>query len=94
MRCLLPLLLSLPCFAQDAGVTDAPKVVILPGDNYLFNKPAFDTVNSEMSRLQGVERQHKAEQWATPVIIGLVVGVVAGAAVAVPVTLYLSKPGS
>ena len=85
---MLALALAL-CLSQDGGVSDAPKVTILPGDNYVFNKPAFDTVNKEMSRLQGVERQHKAEQWATPVVIGLVVGFAVGAAVAVPVTLYL-----
>lgn len=89
----LTVILGLNAWAQDGGTLeqDAPKVTILPGDNYLFNKRAFDTTNTEMKRLQGIERLHRSEQWATPVIIGLVVGFVAGAAVAVPVTIVLLK---
>ena len=56
--------LGLNAWAQDGGViSDAPKVTILPGDSYLFNKAAFDVTNAEMKRLQGVERLHKSEQW-------------------------------
>lgn len=82
--------LGLNAWAQDGGViSDAPKVTILPGDSYLFNKAAFDVTNAEMKRLQGVERLHKSEQWVTPVLIGMAVGFVAGAAVAVPLTYTL-----
>ena len=86
--------LSFTARAQDGGVLEEPKVIILPDSTYLFNQRAFDVTNAEMKRLQGVERQHKAEQWATPVLIGIAVGFVAGAALAVPVTLVLLKPGS
>lgn len=82
--------------AQDGGVVlpDAPKVVALPSGGYFFNEPAFAAVDAEMKRLQGAERLHKAEpSWATPVLVGLVLGVVVGAAVAVPVTLVVSKSG-
>lgn len=76
---------------EDALPDDAPKVVILQNGDYLFNKRAFDATNDEMKRLQGVERQHKAEQWATPVIIGMAVGLLAGIAIAVPVTVVVLK---
>jgi hypothetical protein len=58
---------------------DAPKVVKLPGDNYLFNKPAFAKVDDELKRLQAVERAHLGEpQWYVPVLVGLGVGTLAG----------------
>ena len=93
--CLIAVL-GLNAWAQDGGVitistADAPKVTILPGDSYLFNKAAFDVTNAEMKRLQGIERLHKSEQWATPVLIGMAVGFVAGAAVAVPLTYVTLK---
>lgn len=77
--CLAPL----QAMAQDGGVVlDAPLVRKLPSGDYLFNKPAFERVDAEMKRLQAQERAHKAEpSWATPVLIGLAVGVVTGLAV-------------
>ena len=82
------LLFAAPTWAEPK---DAPVVTILPGDRYEFNKAAFDVTNAEMARLQGVERQHMAEQWAPLFLIGVVLGVAAGAAVAVPLTLQFSK---
>lgn len=67
---------------------DAPRVLHLTNGHYDFNDPAFDAVDAELKRLQGVERAHKAEpSWATPVLVGLVIGVVVGALAAIPATL-------
>lgn len=73
--------LSFAARAQDVGVlqpVEDPKVTILPDSTYLFNKRAFEVTNAEMKRLQGVERQHKAENAFIPVLIGLGVGTAVG----------------
>lgn len=60
---------------------DAPRVLKLTNGHYDFNPAAFAKVDAELKRLQQVERIHKQEpSWATPVIVGLVIGTLAGAA--------------
>lgn len=60
---------------------DAPRVVKLTNGHYDFNPPAFNAVDAELKRLQQVERVHKGEPaWATPVVVGLLTGIVLGAA--------------
>lgn len=67
---------------------DAPRVLQLPNGHYDFNPPAYVAVDTELKRLQQLEREHNQEpSWATPVLVGLAVGFLAGAAIAVPVTL-------
>ena len=85
---------SFPAHAEGDGgvVLDAPRVLVLPNGHYDFNPPAFDAVDAEMRRLQRVEAAHKAEpKWATPVVVGLVVGFVAGAATILVVDWTVSK---
>jgi len=60
---------------------DAPRVIKQTYGTYLFNQAAFAKVDAELKRLQQVERVHQGEPtWATPVVVGLVTGVVLGAA--------------
>lgn len=74
-----------------AAPSDAPRIVQLRSGEYLVSQVAFDAINSEMKRLQRVEREHKDEQWLTTILVsagaGLLAGVVVGAIVrgAVPV---------
>lgn len=77
----LSLTLSFPAWAQDGGVvSDAPRIVKLANGHYDFNPPAYVTLDAEVTRLQQVERVHKAEpSWATPVLIGMALGALAGA---------------
>ena len=89
IRLLILLLISTPAFAQDGGI-DAPRIIRLPGDKYLFNQPAFDALDTEMKRLQAREREHKAEQWLPVLLIGAAVGLVAGGAT-VGTLWYLSS---
>lgn len=63
--------------AADGGV-DAPRVMQLPGGNYLFNEAAFLKVDSEMKRLQGVEREHKGESWLGVLLVGMGTGALLG----------------
>ncbi len=88
--CLL-LCLALPAYAQDAGVSDAPKAVRLENGSLLLNKAAADAVDLEMTRLQGQERVHKGESWVTVVLISVGAGILMGAAAGVAVTLAV-KP--
>ena len=80
-----------PAFAQDAGVSDAPKAVRLENGSLLLNKAAADAVDLEMTRLQGQERVHKGESWVTVVLISVGAGILMGAAAGVAVTLAV-KP--
>ena len=93
MRSLLVaiLLLTVPCYGQDAGV-DAPTATRLQNGSVLLNPPAFTKLDDELKRLQQVEREHKAEPpWVIPVLIGgavgLALGAVAGASVATAVAM-------
>lgn len=65
-----------------AAPPDAPRIVQLRSGEYLVSQVAFDAINSEMKRLQRVEREHKDEQWLTTILVsagvGLLVGAVAG----------------
>ena len=85
----ITLVLSLCARAQDGGVVlDAPLILQLPNGHYDFNPPAYIAVDTELKRLQQLEREHNQEpSWATPVLVGLAVGLLAGAAIAVPLTL-------
>lgn len=68
---------------------DAPRVLKLPNGHYDFNDPAFKAVDLEMKRLQQVERVHNQEPpWATPVLIGMGLGILAGLAIGVPVGVW------
>lgn len=61
--------------AADAGVPgDAPRVMRLPGNNYLFNEPAYAQVDSELRRLQALEREHKGESWLGVLLVGMGTG--------------------
>lgn len=89
---LVALALVFPSFARaesDGGVVlDAPRVLKLTNGHYDFNPAAFAKVDDELKRLQQLERTHKQEpSWATPVIVGLVLGVLVAAPVA-----WLAKP--
>ena len=88
---ILSIALVSPVFAQDAGVSDAPHAVRLENGSLLLNPAAELRLDDEMKRLQGVERQHKAESWVTVVLISVGVGLVLGAATGVAVTLA-AKP--
>ena len=92
IRLLILLLISTPALAQDGGI-DAPRILRLPGDKYLFNQPAFDALDTEMKRLQAREREHKAEQWLPVLLIGAAVGLVVGGA-AVGAAWFLSANAS
>ena len=86
-------LLALPAHAQDGGVVlDAPRVLKQSDGTYLFNQAAFTKVDSELKRLQQVERVHKGEpSWAQPVLVGMLVGFVFGAASAVVADMAISR---
>lgn len=86
------LVIALPAFAQDAGVSDAPMAVRLDNGSLLLNPPAEKALDDEMKRLQGVERTHKAESWTTVVLVSSGVGLVVGAAIAAVVTGLALKP--
>ena len=78
---LVLLLAASPAWAQDGGVVfDAPRVLKLPSGHYDFNPAAFAKVDDDLKRLQQLERVHRAEpSWATPLILGVVMGVVVAA---------------
>lgn len=89
---LVALVLVFPSFARaesDGGVVlDAPRVLKLPNGHFDFNPAAFAKVDDELKRLQQLERVHKQEpSWATPLILGMVLGVV----VAIPATWLASS---
>ncbi len=87
----------LVAFASNAALpNDAPKAETQPDGSVLLNPQAAKAVDDELRRLQGVERQHKAEQWAPVVLISVGLGILIGAAaVGVPVAIAAaSKPGS
>lgn len=71
-------LILVALLAADAGVPeDAPveaRVMRLPGNNYLFNEPAFVQVDSELRRLQALEREHKGESWLGVLLVGMGTG--------------------
>lgn len=71
---------------------DAPRVLKLPNGHYDFNDPAFKAVDLEMKRLQQVERVHNQEpKWSTPVLVGMAIGLLAGAAAGVAGTLAVKS---
>ncbi len=76
--------------------TDAPRAEKQIDGSVLLNPPAAKAVDDELRRLQGVERQHKAEQWAPVILVSIGLGILIGAAaVGVPVAIAAaSKPGS
>lgn len=81
-------LLSGGARAQDGGLPeDVPRILRLPGDNYLMNQLAYAKLDDELKRLQGIERQHKGESWSLVVLVGMGVGLVIG----VPVGVLLSN---
>jgi hypothetical protein len=58
---------------------DAPRVLQLPNGHYDFNPPAYVAVDTELKRLQQLEREHNQEpKWSTPVLVGLAIGVTVG----------------
>ena len=87
----------LSAIASNAALpTDAPRAEKQIDGSVLLNPPAAKAVDDELRRLQGVERQHKAEQWAPVILISVGLGILIGAAVVgVPVAIATaSKPGS
>lgn len=90
----LCLAISLPARAESDGgvVLDAPRVLKLTNGHYDFNPAAFTKVDDELKRLQQVERIHKQEpSHAAPVLIGLGVGLLTGAALGVAIGAVLWK---
>lgn len=92
----LPLaLISLDARGEDGGIpADAPVALKLANGSVLMNKQAFEATDAEMKRLQALEKNHKAESWVTVFLVGLAAGALAGAAVAVPVTLAVTNKPS
>jgi hypothetical protein len=96
-RTLAPIALALALLSRDASASDggipgdAPRIIQLSQGTYLFNKPAFDAVDGEMKRLQGVEREHKAESWGLVLVVGLSVGLLVGVPTGILVSQALSK---
>ena len=96
LACLLSCaLVALPgvARAQDGGVAaeDAPRIVKLENGHYDVNDPAFRALDGEMVRLQGVEREHKAESWVKVVLIAGAVGLAAGLAAGVIVGVSIPR---
>jgi hypothetical protein len=89
----IALVLSLCAKAQDGGVVlDAPLILQLPNGHFDFNPPAVKAVDEELKRLQQLEREHNQEpSWATPVLVGLIIGVTAGLAAGVAGTLVVKS---
>lgn len=93
---------ALICCALLAGLVsraelpkDAPVAQKMSDGSVLLSPTAAKAIDDELKRLQGVERQHKAEQWAPVILISVGVGILLGAAaVGVPVALAGLKPGS
>ena len=88
--CLL-LCLSLPAYAQDAGVLDAP-LAVRTESGLLLNPAAEKQLDDELKRLQGVERLHRQESWLTVVAVSGGVGAVVGAVIAGLVVGLTKKP--
>lgn len=63
---------------KPAPTEDAPYARKLPV-GWLVSDAGWLALDTELKRLQGVERLHKAENWTGVVLVGLVVGVVVGA---------------
>ena len=75
--------------------SDAPVAQKMSDGSVLLSPTAAKAIDDELKRLQGVERQHKAEQWAPVILISVGVGILLGAAaVGVPVALAGLKPVS
>jgi hypothetical protein len=73
---------SSPSFAQDPGAPlddERPRIIHLEDGSYLLNDLAWNVVNAEVKRLQGVERLHKAEDWKPVVFISAGIGTLMGA---------------
>jgi hypothetical protein len=100
----LTLCLALPAYAQDAGVSDAPRLpsaTLLDNGSVLLSPEAYVAVDTEMKRLQAKERDHALlvekvkkdnENGAAKWVIPLIIGALMGAAIAVPVTLAVAQP--
>jgi hypothetical protein len=58
-----------------------PRVTLLASGDYLVPQEAFAAVDSEMKRLQAVEKAHKGESWLTAILVSSAVGLVVGALV-------------
>ena len=94
LACVLVLGLSTPLHAraEDGGVpSDALVATRLPNGSLLINPSAEKRLDDEMQRLQSVERTHKAESWATVVLISVGIGLLAGAAAGAAVTLAVKS---
>lgn len=75
----LSVALASPAMAQEADTPNLedwevkPHIVPVP-NGYVFNQLAFDMVNAEVKRLQAVEQNHKAENWAGTVLLAAGIG--------------------
>lgn len=77
----LVLALSLGSVARaegEDGGTEPAKIIRLPSNQYLVNEAAFKAIDFEVSRLQQVERNHKAESWLQVVLLSALVGLILG----------------
>ena len=76
--------------AQDGGLSDAPLARRLDC-GLCLNAPAEKKLDDEVKRLQGVEREHKAESWLGVVLVSVLVGLTLGGAT-VGVIWYATTP--
>lgn len=76
--------------AQDGGLPDAPLARRLDC-GLCLNAPAEKALDDEVKRLQGVEREHKAESWLGVVLVSVLVGLTLGGAT-VGVIWYATTP--
>ena len=84
-------MMSLLLTAALAAPPDAPRIVQLKSGDYLVSPQAFEAIDSEMKRLQKVEREHKGEQWVTTVLVSSGVGLLVGAVVS-GIVVAVAKP--
>lgn len=70
---------------------DAPRVTHLTSGDYLMNAPAYTALDSELKRMQAVERLHKDEAWGTAILVSALVGALAGASTVAIVVAVTAK---
>lgn len=66
--------------AQDGGLPDDAPLARRLDCGLCLNAPAEKALDDEVKRLQGVEREHKAESWLSVVLVSVLVGFTVGGA--------------
>lgn len=89
-------LLLAALLAQVADPTpppEKPSVVKLADDaGYFVSQVAWSAIDAELSRLQGVERLHKQENWLGAVLVSSGVGALLGAGLASLIWYFSTRP--